>query len=115
MRSRSGAATSRIGSGLALLAVVLLAGYAAWAAPSPVTVEVKEFKFRPEAISIAPGTTVTWLNDDEEPHTIASTDGIFRSSALESGGRFSYTFGKPGTYHYFCAIHPHMRADVVVR
>jgi plastocyanin len=98
-----------------VLAVLLVAGYAAWAAPSPVTVEVKEFKFKPEAISVARGTTVTWLNGDEEPHTIASTDGVFRSSALESGDRFSYTFSKPGTYHYFCAIHPHMRADVIVQ
>jgi len=114
VRSRCGA-TSRIGSGLALLAAVLLTGYAAWAAPSPVTVEVKEFKFTPEAITVAPGTTVTWLNGDEEPHTISSTDGVFRSSALESRGRFSYTFSKPGTYHYFCAIHPHMRAEVIVR
>jgi plastocyanin len=90
-------------------------GLAAGAAPTPVTVEVKEFKFKPASIVVAPGTTVTWRNGDEEPHTITSTDGVFRSSALESAGHFSYTFTKPGTYHYFCSIHPHMRADVVVR
>jgi plastocyanin len=114
VRSRSDA-TLRIGGGLVALGLLLAAGYVAWAAPSPVTVEVKEFKFKPESITVALGTTVTWRNGDEEPHTITSTDGVFRSSALESAGRFSYTFTKPGTYHYFCAIHPHMRADVVVR
>jgi plastocyanin len=113
VRSRRGA-TLRIGGGLAALAM-LLAGYAAWAAPSPVTVEMKEFKFKPGLVTVAAGTTVTWRNDDEEPHTVTSTDGVFRSSALESEGRFSFTFSKPGTYHYFCSIHPHMRADVIVQ
>jgi len=78
-------------------------------------VEVKDFKFRPEAVTVTPGTTVTWRNGDEEPHMIMSTDGVFRSSALESDGRYTYTFTKLGTYHYFCAIHPRMRGDVVVR
>jgi plastocyanin len=114
VRSRSGA-TLRIGGGLAALAVLLVASYAAWAVPSPVTVEVKEFKFKPELATVARGTTVTWRNDDEESHTITSTDSVFRSSALENAGLFSYTFSKPGTYHYFCSIHPHMRADVVVQ
>jgi len=114
VRSRSDA-TLRIGGGLVALGLLLVAGYAAWAAPSPVTVEVKEFKFKPESITVALGTTVTWRNGDEEPHTIMSTDGVFRSSALESAAHFSYTFTKPGTYHYFCTIHPHMRADIVAR
>ena len=106
---------SRTGGWLATLALVLVGGYAAWAAPAPVTVEVKEFKFRPESLTVAPGTTVTWRNGDEDPHTITSTEGVFQSPALVNADRFSYTFTKPGTYHYFCKIHPHMRADVVVR
>lgn len=104
-----------IGGAFAALAVLPVAGHAAWAAPSPVTVEVKEFKFTPESVTVAPGTIVTWRNADESPHTITSTDGVFGSSALESRGTFAYTFTKPGTYHYFCKLHPHMRADVVVR
>jgi plastocyanin len=95
--------------------VLLVAGYAAWAAPRAITVEVKEFKFEPASITVAPGTVVTWRNGDEELHTITSTDGLFKSSALENAGSFSYTFAKPGTYHYFCTIHPHMRADIIVR
>ena len=89
--------------------------YTAWAAPAPVTVEVKEFKFTPGSVTVSPGTTVTWRNTDETPHTITSTDGVFGSSALENAGTFAYTFTKAGTYHYFCKLHPHMRADVVVR
>jgi len=114
MRHRS-QTTSRISGVVAALGLLLLAGYAAWAAPSPVAVEVKEFKFKPESITVAVGTTVTWRNGDEEPHTITSTDGVFRSSVLLRDARFSYTFTKPGTYQYFCSVHPHMRADVVVR
>ena len=105
----------RIGGWLAMLVVVLVGGYAAWAASAPVTVEVKEFTFKPQSLTVAAGTTVTWRNGDEAPHTITSTDGVFRSPALVSADRFSYTFTKPGTYHYFCQIHPTMRADVVVR
>jgi plastocyanin len=108
-------ATSPTVCSLAVLAIVLLGSYAGWAAPKPVAVDVKEFKFTPASITVAPGTTVTWRNGDEEPHTVISTDGVFKSSALESGARFSYTFSKPGTYHYICSLHPHMQADVIVR
>jgi plastocyanin len=105
----------RIGGALAALVVLLMAGYAGGSASTPVIVEVKEFTFTPASITIPPGTTVTWRNADESPHTITSTDGVFGSSALENTGTFAYTFTKPGTYHYFCKLHPHMRADVVVR
>jgi len=105
----------RIGGALAVLAMGLTVGCAAWAASTPVTVEVKEFKFTPASATVPPGTTVTWRNADETPHTITSTDGVFGSSGLENAGTFAYTFTKPGTYHYFCKLHPHMRADVIVR
>lgn len=114
MRSRIDA-RSQIGGWLVVLAVVLVGSYDVSAAPRPVTVEVKGFKFTPQSVTVAPGTTVTWRNNDEDPHTITSTDGAFGSSALESAGRFSYTFTKPGRYQYFCKLHPHMRAEVVVR
>lgn len=105
----------RIGGALAALVVLSMVGYAAWAAPTAVTVEAKEFRFTPASITVTPGTTVTWRNGDESPHTVTSTDGVFGSSALENTATFAYTFTKPGTYHYFCRLHPHMRADVVVR
>ena len=104
----------RLGGWLAMLALVLVVGYAAWAAPAPVTVEVKDFKFRPGTVTVAPGTTVTWHNADESPHTVTFTDGA-GSGGLERDDRYSYTFTKPGTYNYVCKIHPNMRADVVVR
>ena len=114
MRNR--AWTGRLIDGaLAVLAALLMLACTAWAASTPVTVEVKEFKFMPGSVTVPPGTTVTWRNADETPHTITSTDGVFGSSALENAGTFAYTFSTPGTYHYFCKLHPHMHADVVVR
>ena len=107
--------TSWIAAALAATALALGASNGAGAAPSSVTVDVKDFAFRPGSVSVAAGTTVTWLNDDEEPHTVTSAEGVFKSEALESAGRFSYTFATPGTYHYFCALQPNMHADVVVR
>jgi manganese oxidase len=108
-------ATSRAVCSLAVSAIVLLGSYAAWAAPNAVAVDVKDSKFTPASITVARGTTVTWRNGDEEPHTVTSIDGVFKSSALESGARVSYTFTKPGTYHYFCSFHPHMQADIIVQ
>ncbi len=101
--------------GFAAVALVGAAGPTTPAARAPAAVEVKEFKFRPATLTVTPGTTVSWVNDDEEPHTITSTDGAFASPPLEGDGRFSFTFTTPGTYQYFCALHPHMRAEVVVR
>ena len=114
MALRTHATSPTVGS-LAVSAIVLLGSYAAAAAPTPVAVDVKEFKFMPASITVAPGTTVTWRNRDEKPHTVTSTDGAFKSSALESGARFSYTFTKSGTYHYFCSVHPRMQADIIVQ
>ena len=105
----------RLGGWLAMLVLVVVVSYAAWAAPAPVTVEVKDFKFTPGSVAVTPGTTVTWHNGDESPHTVTFTDGGVSSAGLERDDRFSYTFTKPGTYHYVCKIHPTMRADVVVR
>ncbi|HEY3064865.1 MAG TPA: cupredoxin family copper-binding protein [Methylomirabilota bacterium] len=107
--------TSWITAVVTLAAVTLSAGRPAGAAPAAVTVEITDFAFQPGTVTVAPGTTVTWHNDDEESHTITSTEGVFKSEALEGPGRFSFTFTKAGTYHYFCALHPHMRADVIVR
>ena len=100
---------------LAVAALTLRTGHPAGAASAAVTVEVKDFAFQPGTVTVAAGTTVTWLNDDEEPHTITSAEGVFQSKAVENAGQFTYTFTKPGVYHYFCALHPHMRADVLVR
>ena len=60
------------------------------------------------------GTTVTWHNGDGEPHTVVSTQGLFRSAALDTDETFSFTFTQPGTYEYFCTLHPLMTGKVVV-
>ncbi len=80
-----------------------------------VDVGIKEFKFAPAALEIPRGTTVTWVNHDEETHTITSATGAFASSGLGNDERFSQTFTRPGSYEYFCALHPKMRAKVIVK
>ena len=107
--------TSWVAAAVVAMALTLSASDRAGAVPRAVTVDVKNFAFQPGSVTVAAGTTVTWLNDDEEPHTITSAEGVFKSAALDSTERFSYTFTKPGTYHYFCALHPHMHADIIVR
>jgi plastocyanin len=80
-----------------------------------VDVGIKEFKFAPAALEIPRGTTVTWVNHDEETHTITSTTGAFTSRGLGNDETFTQTFARPGSYEYFCALHPKMRATVIVK
>jgi plastocyanin len=79
-----------------------------------IQVSAKNFMFTPASITVKAGTTVTWVNLDEEPHTVFSDAGLFRSSALDTQERFSFKFEKAGTYHYLCTIHPRMLGTVVV-
>jgi plastocyanin len=85
--------------------------------PQPATAEVKvdNFSFGPTTLTVAVGTTVTWTNRDDIPHTIVSTEKIFKSKVLDTDEKFSFTFDKAGTYPYFCSIHPKMTGSVVVR
>ena len=78
------------------------------------TVAIKNFDFAME-VTVTPGSTVTWKNLDGEPHTVVSTDGLFRSPALDQNESFSFKFDKPGVYKYLCSIHPKMRATVTVK
>jgi plastocyanin len=85
------------------------------AAPAPVIVRISNFVFDAETLTVPAGTTVTWVNQDDDPHTIVSDDKTsFRSRALDTNDSFSFTFAKPGTFGYFCSIHPHMTGKVVV-
>ena len=95
-----------------LVAAVALAAVADAATPS---VQIKEFKFVPAQLTVRPGTTVTWINGDEEPHTVTATDRAYTSSGLDRRQTYSHRFTAPGTYTYFCALHPHMTATVVVK
>jgi plastocyanin len=81
------------------------------------TVEIKidNFSFGPMTLTVPAGTTVTWINNDDVPHTVVSEDiKTFKSGALDTGDKFSYTFTKPGKYPYFCSVHPKMMAEIVV-
>ncbi len=100
---------------VAVLATVDLAAAASLAATADASVKVKDFDFHPMAIAVPVGATVIWKNLDAEPHTVTSTDGSFRSSALDQGDSFSFKFTKPGVYTYLCTIHPRMTASVTVR
>jgi plastocyanin len=81
-----------------------------------IEVKIDNFTFGPATLTVAAGTTVTWTNKDDVPHTVVSDDKTtFRSKALDTGDQFSYTFAKPGKYQYFCSVHPKMTAEVVVQ
>ncbi|MBV9344521.1 MAG: cupredoxin family copper-binding protein [Gammaproteobacteria bacterium] len=97
-----------------LAAALLSASPAALPADGGAQVEIKHFMFTPERITIHPGTTLRWVNRDEEPHTIVSMDGIFRSQAVDGGETFTFRFDTPGTYRYVCTVHPQMTGTVVV-
>jgi plastocyanin len=91
---------------------------AAGAADSPAAaaeIKIDNFSFNPASIRVAAGTAVTWVNHDDIPHNVMSTDKIFKSKALDTDDRFSYTFAKPGRYPYFCGLHPKMTGEVIVQ
>lgn len=79
-----------------------------------VRVQIKDFMFTPMEFKTQVGVPVTWVNQDDEPHTIVSDSGLFHSAALDTGNEFTFRFDKPGTYHVFCSIHPQMKATIVV-
>jgi plastocyanin len=124
----------RRGWGSALAAGVLLTWLVsvpgtmvAQAAPSPTQAEtatavatapqvtVEQATFGPATVTIRAGTTVTWVNNDGDLHTVTSTQGLFASPGLDHGDTFAYRFTAPGTYPYFCALHPHMKGTIIVQ
>jgi plastocyanin len=78
-------------------------------------VKIDNFVFGPQTLTVPVGTTVTWTNSDDIPHTSVSTEGVFKSKVLDTDEKFSYTFIKAGTYPYYCTIHPKMTGTVVVQ
>jgi len=78
-------------------------------------IEIKDFAFNPQTLTVKPGEKVTWINRDEEPHTIVSVEKQFKkSTALDTDQEFTITAGAPGTYNYFCSVHPKMTGTIVV-
>jgi plastocyanin len=78
------------------------------------TVTIDNFTFEPQRLTVKAGTTVTWANQDDIPHTVASDTKLFKSKALDTDDKFSFTFATPGVYDYFCSMHPHMTGEIVV-
>ena len=70
------------------------------------TINIDNFTFNPERLTLRAGTTVTWRNEDDIPHTVTSSARLFKSIALDTDDTYSFTFTEPGTYEYFCSLHP---------
>ena len=101
---------------LALACVLGLSPVTAKAGDNASTeVKVDNFTFAPAALTVPVNSTVTWVNKDDIPHVIAANDGSFKSKALDTDQKFSYTFSKAGTYAYYCSIHPKMVGKIVVQ
>jgi plastocyanin len=84
-------------------------------APAAAAVQIDNFTFKAPVVTVKPGTTVTWTNRDDIPHTVVSKNGVFKSKVLDTGDSFSFTFAKPGQFGYYCSIHPHMTGTIVVK
>jgi plastocyanin len=110
-------AFSRARVGALVCAVVLGALASPAARADDATVTIDNFSFAPAEITVPAGTRITWNNRDDIPHTVtdAAEQRAFKSPPLDTGDVFSHVFPTPGTYHYFCSLHPHMRGTVVVR
>jgi plastocyanin len=78
-------------------------------------VKIDNFVFSPNPVTVPVGSTVRWVNQDDIPHNVVSDDKSFKSKALDTDESFTYTFTKPGTYTYFCSIHPKMTGKIVVQ
>jgi plastocyanin len=105
---------------LTLPAIAIAAGSAPIAEPSSggaqmgASVSIVDFAFQPGYAVVSAGSTVSWYNAGAAPHTVTSSSGVFDSGTIGSGGGFSTTFWTPGTYSYYCAIHPSMVGTIQV-
>jgi plastocyanin len=81
----------------------------------PDQVVIENFSFVPATLTVKAGTKVTWVNRDDVPHTATDTDKRFNSKALDTDDQFAFTFSEPGTYNYFCALHPKMTGQIIVK
>ena len=104
----------RISGGAAVLLVAATAFGITAAAAEDAEVKIDNFTFAPPTLTVKAGTTVIWRNEDDIPHTVASSARLFKSKALDTDDSFSFTFRDAGTYEYFCSLHPHMKATITV-
>lgn len=82
--------------------------------PKAAAVRIDNFTFSPATLTVKVGTTITWTNGDDIPHTVVASDKSFKSKVLDTGDQFSFTVTRPGTIGYFCSLHPHMTGKIVV-
>jgi plastocyanin len=105
---------TRRGLGIAIAAVLFLhLGFPVARAEETANVMIDNFTFEPAQLTVKVGTTVTWKNRDDIPHTVVSA-GKFRSKTLDTDDSFSFTFTTAGDYKYFCSLHPHMTGMIKV-
>jgi plastocyanin len=101
----------------ALLSIPLgtmIASQVAWAQDTKKEITIDNFTFSPPTLTIPVGTTVTWVNHDDIPHSVVAKNKEFRSKALDTDDSYSFTFASAGSFDYFCGLHPHMVGKVVV-
>ena len=99
---------------IVMLAAALGLPIAASSATAP-AVHIKNDAFEPHTLTISAGQTVTFTNDDDDAHTVTANDGSFDSKGLDTNGVWRHAFTKPGTYPYFCQLHPFMKGTIVVK
>jgi plastocyanin len=105
------------GIGFLNLSLFALAGEVkdAAAAANPNKIEIKDFAFNPPTLTVKSGEKITWINRDDEPHTVVSVEKQFKkSTALDTDQEFTITAGTPGTYTYYCSVHPKMTGTIVI-
>jgi plastocyanin len=110
---RMGIARAALAAGLLGSATGITLGMA-FAEPGDAAIQITNYVYGPKVITVKAGTTVTWTNHDYVPHTVISTTQLFRSSVFFTNDTFAFTFTTPGTYEYYCTIHPKMTGTVVV-
>jgi plastocyanin len=112
----------RVALALAFMVAIAAVSAAVWgvegearAQNATAKVTIDNFTFAPAELTISVGTTVTWENHDDIPHSVVEKNKLFRSQALDTGDSFSFTFASAGTYDYFCGLHPHMVGKIIVK
>jgi plastocyanin len=113
MSMRISFARAAVAAGLLGCATGITLGVA-FAGADDAAVKIENFTFTPKSVTVKAGTAVTWTNQDDIPHTVTSTTKQFKSKALDTDDKFTFTFMTPGTYEYFCSLHPHMTGTIVV-
>ncbi len=99
---------------IALLAALMAAWPSTPARAADMAVKIANFTFSPQKLTVKAGSKVTWTNEDDIPHTVNASNQAFKSGPLDTEQKFSFTFTTPGSYQYFCALHPRMTGTIVV-